>query len=174
MNQLPLPYEDRITSYPEKFFEGVNDVCSSVIIRPEWLMITMAIETVKTFDPAIQNPYTQATGLIQFMPDTARDLGTTIEELKKLRNYEQLYYVKKYLTPYRGRMKSYEDVYLTVFYPAAVGKPDSYPLGLSDEMRRRIAKVNAAYDVNKDNVIQKYEIRSVISKYVPAAWKDRI
>lgn len=39
----------------------------------------------------------KASGLIQFMPDTAKDLGTSVEEIRKMSGTEQLPYVEKYL-----------------------------------------------------------------------------
>jgi hypothetical protein len=39
-----------------------------------------------------------ATGLIQFMPKIAKDLGTTTSALAKMSAEEQLVYVEKYLT----------------------------------------------------------------------------
>lgn len=164
---MKLPYQNTVD---QPFIDKVIEVSSDLLIRPEWLMIVMAIETAKTFNPSIQNPSTKATGLIQFMPKTAIALGTTIEELKKMSRITQMDYVLEYLSPYKGRMKSLEDVYLSVFYPAAVGKADSYVFGLSPEMQKKIAIQNPAYDRNKDMKVQKWEVREAIMKFVPQGY----
>ena len=160
-------YEEKVKKNKKEFIAKVKEISEKLQINPNWLMLTMAIETAKTFSPSIQNKYSKATGLIQFMPGTAKGLGTTIEELKELSNVEQLDYVYRYLVFYRGRMKSYVDVYLAVFYPAAVGKPDDYWFGRTEKMRELIAKYNPAYDKNKDRVVTKREVREAISKFIP-------
>src|SRR5690625_4614109 len=51
-------------------------------IDPSWLMACMAFESARTFRPDIRNAAgSGATGLIQFMPATARGLGTTVDAL---------------------------------------------------------------------------------------------
>lgn len=169
-----LPYEDKITKNKDAFIPKVITYSEMLGIKPEWLMICMAIETIKTFRPDIINKNTGATGLIQFMPNTAIDLGTTCEDLAKMKNYEQLDYVYYYFKPWKNKMKSFDDVYLVIFFPAAVGKPDNYPIGLTLNMQKIIAKVNSSYDTNKDGIILKGEIKSVISKFIPIAWKNKI
>ena len=61
-----------------------------------YLLSCMAFETAGTFSPSVQNGKTKATGLIQFMPTTAKDLGTTIEALKAMDFMTQLDWVFKY------------------------------------------------------------------------------
>lgn len=164
---MKLPYEDLVD---EPFIRKVVEVSAALSIKPEWLMVTMAIETARTFSANIQNPYSKAVGLIQFMPKTAIALGTTVEELKKMDRVEQMGYVLKYFLPYKGKMKSFDDVYLCVFYPAAVGKPDGYILGLSPKMQKKIAIQNPAYDRNKDAIVQKWEVREAIRKFIPQGY----
>lgn len=166
-SNMKIPYQDIVD---QTFIDKVKEVSSALLIKPEWLMITMAIETAKTFSSSIQNPSTKATGLIQFMPKTAIYLGTTVEELKKMDRVSQMNYVIRYLFPYKGKMKSLEDVYLSVFYPAAVGKPDDYIFGLTSDMQKKIAIQNPAYDRNKDMKVQKWEVREAIMKFVPQGY----
>lgn len=82
------------------------------------------------FNPAIQNPYTNATGLIQFIPSTANGLGTSIDILKNMTGLEQLVYVEKFYKPFFGRARTIGDLYLATFLPAAVGKPDNFVIGI--------------------------------------------
>lgn len=96
-----------------------------------FLLSCMAFETAGTFRPSIQNAKTKATGLIQFMPATAIDLGTTVDQLAKMDFMTQLDYVFKYFEIYKYIVKceTVEDYYLSIFYPARVGKSPNEILG---------------------------------------------
>lgn len=92
-----------------------------------YLFSCMALETGRSFDASIRNKHSGAVGLIQFMPGpkgSAVDLGTTVDELAKMTEFDQLDYVFAYFEKY-GYIKKcarLEDYYLTIFYPAHVGK----------------------------------------------------
>ena len=61
-----------------------------------------------------------ATGLIQFMPDTAKGLGTsTTEALSQMTRSEQLKYVDKYFEGTLNKGASLSDVYMSVLLPAS-------------------------------------------------------
>ena len=154
-------------SYRAPFLAKVVEVCEKLAIEPDWLMLTMRIETAGTFSPEIQNAKSMATGLIQFMPTTAKALGTSIEALAQMSAVEQLEWVYRYLKPYAGKMHSYEDVYLAVFFPAAIGKPNDYVLQTKTLSAQKIASWNPLYDINKDGVIQKKEIRTKLLSFLP-------
>lgn len=137
----------------KEFKLKVIEVCERLEINPDYLMSCMAFETGETFSPSVRNPNGSATGLIQFMSNTARSLGTTTNELADMTSVEQMDYVEKYFKPYAGKIKTIEDVYMVIFCPRAVGKPDSYIL--YDEGRSY--NDNKGLDLNKDNAITKYE-----------------
>ncbi|TGR96389.1 lytic transglycosylase, partial [Mesorhizobium sp. M2E.F.Ca.ET.209.01.1.1] len=88
-------------------------------------MAAMAFETGETFAPDKRNPSSGATGLIQFMRLTADGLGTSLEALAQMSQVQQLGYVEKYLAPYAGRFNSLSDMYMSILYPAAIGKPEA-------------------------------------------------
>lgn len=148
-------------------------------IRPEWLAAVMSFETGGSFDPAQKNhwaertskelgkPYSGAIGLIQFMPSTARMLGTTSEALAAMSFKQQLVYVEKYFAG--AVMKSLDDVYLKVFYPAAMGKPDDYVVGRRDDpgFAGRVYEQNAGFDKDKDGVVTRGEICATIRAVLP-------
>jgi hypothetical protein len=113
-----------ISGLTEEFKSAVSSMSSRLGTKADWVLAVMNFETGGTFSTSIQNPSSHATGLIQFMPDTARTLGTSIEALAKMTQIEQLVYVEKYFNPYKGKMNSLEDVAMAVFYPAAMGNPD--------------------------------------------------
>ena len=59
------------------FKRKVIEIAAELGIDPNFLMAAMAFESMRTFSADIQNPSTHATGLIQFMPSTAKALGTS-------------------------------------------------------------------------------------------------
>jgi peptidoglycan hydrolase-like protein with peptidoglycan-binding domain len=138
------------------FKEKVIQICESLDLAPDYLMSCMAFETGETFSPSIKNAAgSGATGLIQFMPTTAKGLGTSTEKLAKMTAVEQLDYVKKYFTPYRNKLKKLEDVYMAILYPAAVGKPITHVL--FSEGKKTYSQ-NKGFDANKDGKITLKEI----------------
>lgn len=142
----------------------VIDIASRLGVSPDYLMACMAFETGETFDPAIKNAAgSGATGLIQFMPTTARALGTTVEALAGMTALAQLDYVEKYFIPYRGRLKTLEDVYMAILYPAAIGKPVSHALFTSGSIAY---EQNKGLDENRDGKITLAEISGKVrAKY---------
>lgn len=103
----------------------ISEVATNLNINPEHLTKAIDIETVGTFDPSIKNPKSSATGLIQFMESTAENLGTTTEELAKMSAVEQMDFVSSYLAD-KGQLNTASDVYMAIFAPSAIGKPDDY------------------------------------------------
>lgn len=104
----------------------VSEVSKILGVDPNWLMTVMALETNKTFSPAIDNGIGYV-GLIQFGERAAHDLSTTQEKLIKMTFIEQMDYVQKYLVYVRRHFvaqKKYEtltDLYLAVLYPSVSG-----------------------------------------------------
>lgn len=111
----------------------------------EWLCNLMSHESAGTFNPAIQNSI-GATGLIQFLKSTAKSLGTTTSALASLSFQGQLEWVDKYLLGWSGTWKKrglmsggkvndnfqQPDLFMTIFYPAAIGKPNyQFPANVS-------------------------------------------
>jgi hypothetical protein len=141
------------------FKTKVVTICSVLGCDPSHLMAAMAFETGDSFSPTKQNPRSGATGLIQFMPSTATGLGTSIPALLQMTAIEQLNYVQKYLTPFKGRMRSLSDVYMTILFPVAVGRPDSYVLFAAPSIAYT---QNAGLDVNGDREVTKGEAASKV------------
>lgn len=139
-----------------RFKTRVREIAANLAISPDFLMSCMAFETGETFSPSIKNAAgSGATGLIQFMPRTARDLGTTTDDLAKMTAVKQLDYVEKYFLPRKGKLKTLEDVYLAILYPAAIG------MDPKDTLFRRGAKTyeqNSGFDKNDDGKITPAEI----------------
>jgi hypothetical protein len=138
-------------------------------LDPNWVMAIMAVETVSTFKPCIRNPYTFATGLIQFMPDTAREMGTSIDALCGMSQTGQWRYVEEYLRRKiraHGRPRDLGSAYMLVFTPIYTQSPDSKVMYRHDggacrvngRMRKTAYCQNQVYDyAPKDGMITKFE-----------------
>lgn len=160
-----MAFEEYIKKNKDEFIKKVNEISKYFGINPDWLMFVMWFES--RLNPQAVNPISGATGLVQFMPSTARALGVTTDTLKRMNNVQQLDYVLAYLKPYRGRMKTWVDVYLAVFYPAAIGKGDDYVIK-SDI----VATQNKIFDLNKDLDISVKEIKTALVKSMPEKYKE--
>jgi hypothetical protein len=102
---------------------------------PAFLANAINFESGYTFSPSKQNTSYwhekcgggYATGLIQFIPCTAQSLGTSVEALARMTAEQQMEYVYRYFANVirqYGPLRSQEDVYMAIFYPKAIGKPD--------------------------------------------------
>lgn len=128
--------------------------------EPNWLMTWMAWETGRSFRADVKNMAgSGATGLIQFMPSTARGLGTTVEALAAMSPESQLNFVWKYFKPYKGKIRSLSDGYMAILWPRAVGKPDDYALFTGGVAYRQ----NAGLDTNKDGKVTKREAAAKVT-----------
>ena len=151
-------------SNQQAFAQKVEDISAQLGIDPDWLMLVMYFES--GLNPKAVNKTSGATGLIQFMPSTARNMGTSTESLANMDALVQLDYVYRYLSPYKGKMSSLVDVYLSVFYPSAVGKADNYVLGgAGTEISKKIASQNKIFDTNKDGQITKGEVATYFENW---------
>lgn len=129
------------------------------IAEPSWLMACMAFETGLTFDPAKRNPASGATGLIQFMPSTARQLGTTTDALAQKTAEDQLDDVERYFG-WQQPIHSLPDCYMAILWPAAVGKPDDTVIFASG---RDAYLLNRGLDLNKDGEVTKAEATAKVA-----------
>lgn len=139
----------------------------------DWLMACMAWESGRTFSPDVRNMAgSGATGLIQFMPATARGLGTSTDALARMTAIEQMEYVYAYFKPYAGRLNSLGDVYMAILWPAGIGKPLDWTLWDNDG-RPTTYRQNAGLDINKDGVITKGEAVSKVQATLEEGYKHR-
>lgn len=143
------------------FAERVQEISDNLGIDADWLMLVMYFES--GLNSRAVNRTSGATGLIQFLPSTASGLGVSTERLREMSAVDQLYYVEKYLTPYKNKMKDFVDVYLAVFYPSAIGKSDSYVLG--GDNYAKVARDNSIFDTNKDGKITRGEVADYYSNW---------
>jgi hypothetical protein len=143
---------------PAEFVAKVVQISNVIGIDPNHLLACIAFETGERFKSNTVNRISGATGLIQFMPITAKNLGTTCDELERMTEIQQLDYVLKYFFPYRNRLKTLSDVYMAILWPAAIGKPENFVLFTRNDSRRALAyKQNAGLDLDKDGYVTKAE-----------------
>ena len=76
---------------------------------------------------------------------------------------DQLYFVHKYFLPYRGRIKTLEDVYMAILWPKAIGKPDDYVLFSRDKMPTTYRQ-NSGLDLDRDGNVTKWEAAAKVRK----------
>jgi hypothetical protein len=161
MKLQPLAWGAKVS--PE--FRGkARRIAQEIGADPSAFMAAMAFETGGTFDPAVRNSQSGATGLIQFMPKTAIGLGTTVDELAKMTAVDQLDWVKKYFVKngYTGCIGTLPDLYMAILWPAAIGKPSDYILIRDDGGKAYIQ--NRGLDLNRDGNITKLEAADQVRK----------
>jgi hypothetical protein len=150
----PLVWGAKVS--PE-FRAKVREISGRLGCAPDDLMSCMAWESGRSFDPAKKNlAGSGATGLIQFMPDTAAALGTSTTALARLTAEQQLDWVEKYFQPYKGKLATLADLYMAILWPAGVGKPMEYVLW-DQRTRPTTFRQNAGLDINHDGAITKAE-----------------
>lgn len=159
-----IAFSNRVS---REFLTRVVDICHYLGIEPDWLMAAMAFETGGTFSPAVRNKAgSGATGLIQFMPSTARALGTTTDALAALSAEDQLDYVYRYFKPYAGRLCCMEDVYMAILWPRGIGRPmDS---GVGESTHPVTYRQNSGLDLDGDRVITKREATERVRRLLVA------
>jgi LysM repeat protein len=152
----PLAYGRRVTA---TFRAEVRGVAARLGMSADHLMAIMHYETGGSFRPSIRNPYTGATGLIQFLPSTADRLGTSVAELAAMTAEEQLVWVERYFAPFRGRLGSLGDAYMAVLYPAAVGQPGEFVLF---RVGSQCYETNPGLDRDGDGAVTRGEVATAL------------
>lgn len=144
---------------PDKidFINAVKDVASQCNIEPDWLMALMYHES--GFDPYITSQFSPfCFGLFQFHPSYHN-----VAALKLMTPAQQVYYWRdKYGLPFRLKFKSFYDVCCANFYPAAMGKPDSYVFPVE------VYLANKIFDTNLDGQITMAEYKAYLRKRYPS------
>lgn len=134
-------------------------ISSKLALEADYLMSAMAFESGESFSPSIRNSQSGATGLIQFMPAIAEQMGTTVALLAGMTAEEQLDYVEKYFMPHQGKLQSIEDVYMAILWPAAIGKPDTFVLFSAPGIAYQ---QNKGLDADHDGNVTKQEAAAMV------------
>ena len=118
----PSPHRANLTKLSPECDKRIDAISQRLNCNPDDLKAVIYSESGG--DPKARNA-SGATGLIQFLRDTARDLGTSTDALAKMSAEQQLVYVEKYLQRAKGQAKfapdhklSSGELYALVFMPA--------------------------------------------------------
>lgn len=144
-----------------EFISAVEGMAQRLGTHPEYLLAVMSFETGGSFSPAQpNNAGGSATGLIQFMPDTARELGTSTDALARMSSVDQLQFVERYFNNRSdpGDLNTLEGVYTTVLHGSP--RPDADATLFSQGTSAYSA--NAALDINRDGRITSGEATSFV------------
>ena len=137
----------------QEFKQKVDAIEQRLKMEPGSLLAVMRFETGGEFSPATRNRAgSGATGLIQFTRSTAKGLGTSTDALAQMSAEDQLDYVEKYLSPYKGKLETLDDAYMAVLFPKAIGKPGWYPLFSAGT---KAYEQNAGLDRDKKGMVTK-------------------
>ena len=153
----------------KEFQQGVTDLAKKYNLNEEDLYGVMSFESAGSFDPAKKNMQgSGATGLIQFMPSTARGLGTSTNQLAGMTRTQQLKYVDKYFANKGIEGGNLDDLYMSILFPVAVGKPDNFVLfgkGAMSGYQGVAYDQNAGLDTNGDGSVTKKEAAASVRKH---------
>ncbi|MBW4648948.1 MAG: transglycosylase SLT domain-containing protein [Kastovskya adunca ATA6-11-RM4] len=168
---IPQSYQEATYTLPSaissdtEFVEKTQAIAHRLGTKPEYLFAVMHFESGGSFSPSKKNlAGSDATGLIQFMPATARGLGTSTAALARMSRIEQLDYVERYLRPFKGQLNTLIDTYMAVLYPAAVGNGGNYRLFTRGTIAYR---QNAGLDSDRDGVVTAKEAAAKVSRFLP-------
>lgn len=165
---MSLLFIEKVTNNQPEFISGVKAIARKYRMNPNWIMALMNSETGGTFSPNQYNlAGSGAVGLIQFMPSTAATLGTSTSQLASMTNVQQLEWVDKYIGYTMGYLgissiKDYDDLYLLIFYPVAIGKPNEWSFPSS------VYSQNKGIDINNDGIITISDFKEWVRKKIPS------
>lgn len=158
----------------QRFEKEVRDICSDPLVRvknPNWLMLVFNAESNMKF-PSVNK--IGAVGYIQITKSTARDIGTTVEELANLTPIEYLYYVRKYLrmrvNQYSSPNSAYE-LYALIHYPVAFQKSENYVLYRKGS---DAYSGNSSLDYNRDGAVTVKEMNQFFDKRLPILYDKEL
>ncbi len=104
--------------------QKIDEICRKLLCRPVDILVTIYAES--KFDTKAVNKNSNATGLIQFMPATARYLGTSVEAIYNMSATQQLEFAYRFYKPATGKLVSVYEFYSYTFVPISVGKPNNW------------------------------------------------
>ncbi len=151
----------------DEFYNKVVEISKRLNCDPNDLMALMNAES--GLNPKAKNRASSATGLIQFIESTAKELGTSTAELKKMSAEEQLVYVEKYLqnAKKKANLKDNDKVTAGTLY-AMVFLPSRASQNIITESHENYYQAgdNENLDLNKDGKITKNELGQKIKNFM--------
>lgn len=151
----------------DAFESKVREVSRKLNIPPEWLMAVMHSEL--KFDASVSNyKGSGATGLIQFMPATAKEFGISVAQLKNLSYVEQLNYVYKYLSAKTNSISSLRNPNRFVY---RYSLPESIDRGFCSLYSKPSVSyvMNLGLDLNSDGNVTIQDVDKYLKRKYPSA-----
>ena len=160
----------------DQFFQDIVDVSGRLQLEPlDLLGVMMAESGVKA---ASNNPSSNASGLIQFLPSTLQHLGWTgtPQQFRQLSAEEQLPYVEQYFQPYvHFGLNSAARVYQVVFLPSSLqlGSSPNTVIVEQGGINSAAYNGNRNLDTNSDGRITVGELQQAIERHLNSArWQE--
>lgn len=130
-NKVTANYGYKKLAQNTELTKALNEVSNELGIKAEWLADIIAFESAGTFSSGVQGVDVagqgRATGLIQFMPATLKNLGSSPTEAAKMTPTQQMRtLVKKYVADgvrQHGGIRDVAELYLHVFTNSYVTIP---------------------------------------------------
>lgn len=118
---VPKPALSRLT---DDMWLAIQAAAATLGADPTHLALVMNFES-NGFNAQAVNLTSGASGLIQFMPSTARNLGTTVEAIRGMSAAEQMPLVARYFKSVVGSkpLDTLQAVAMAVFYPKYMDVP---------------------------------------------------
>jgi len=149
--------KDIANKYPKSknIADLIVELGNKLDVDPMYLATTINAETGGSFNPAIKNiAGSKAVGLIQFTPNTAKNLGTDIRSLAKMNARDQMKFVEKYFSTIGAgnlsKLKggSQHDVNMAIFYPRAIG--EDFNFNIYEDIKKN-SSLKRANEFKKQN-----------------------
>lgn len=161
------------------FGAKVTGIAEALGISPDWLMQVMYAESRLSPTAANRqgNPkHLVAAGLLQFTAGSgivSAGKVAALESILTMSAMQQLDLVEWYFSRFKGRMRSYYDVYAVCFFPGIIGKPDDWIVQSRKLSPAIIARQNPAIAKGK-SFITVADFRRYTNAIVPETVRDRI
>lgn len=179
---MSLLYIEKIPSAQRNAFaQKVEGIAAHLGIHPDWLMQVMQAESglkpaAANYQGAGKSRHLVAAGLFQFTKGSGVISAGQVPSIAHILNMgalAQLDLVRWYLTPFRGKMKNYYDVYAVTFFPAMIGKPDTWVLQTKNLSAATVAKQNKGIAKGKSHITVA-DFKRYATGLVPANVRDRV
>lgn len=164
-----------------RYDNALNSAASQIGVPSDWLSAIFFIETAFSMNPyEFRNPF--GLGLIGFTDIAIKQLiidgilpkGFVKEIILNYTIEQEMNLIVQYFKMNQKRfdyspIQTLENMYLLVFWPAAIDKQDDYILQTSGLSAAVVAAANPVWDVNKDGKILAGEIRNSFRSKLPFA-----
>lgn len=146
------------------FVDSIKFYAGKLGVPYTWLLAIASHESENT--ATAKNPYSTATGILQFTKSTAKLLGTSISAIKRMNRTQQVRYVYKYFLIGKekyGNYQSLTQMYIFALLPNQTpyhNKPNHILMKKGDLYYAG----NSGLDTDKNGSVQVFEITNRINK----------